>query len=169
MKRFLTTIALMASIMTQAQNGKAITEKKTFSRTTSVSTSIKADPAIIWKLLTNASDFPRWNTTVISIDGNIAVGEKIKLKSTLAPKRTFKLKIKAMETQKSLTWGDGQGTRVYTLKMGDNGNTEFNMTEKIGGFMFPMYAKHIPSFDHSFEQFAADLKKEAESIETIKK
>lgn len=155
--------------MTQAQNGKAITEKTTFSRTTSVSTTIKADPAIIWKLLTNASDFPRWNTTVISIEGSIALGEKIKLKSTLAPKRTFKLKIKDMESQKSLTWGDGQGNRVYTLKMGDNGNTVFNMTEKIGGFMFPMYAKHIPSFDQSFEQFAADLKKEAESIESIKK
>jgi hypothetical protein len=38
------------------------------------------------------------------------------------------------------------------------------MTEKIGGFMFPMYAKMIPPFDESFDQFANDLKKESEII-----
>lgn len=34
----------------------------------------------------------------------------------------------------------------------------------VGGLMFPMYAKYIPSFDASFNTFAADLKKEAEKI-----
>lgn len=42
------------------------------------------------------------------------------------------------------------------------------MTEKIGGLMFPMYAKMIPSFDQSFDQFASDLKKEAEKIMSAK-
>jgi hypothetical protein len=32
--------------------------------------------------------------------------------------------------------------------------------------MFPMYAKYIPSFDASFDAFAADLKKEAELIQS---
>ena len=151
-----------------AQNGKAVTERKTFSRATSVSIDIAADPAIAWKLLTTAADFPRWNTTIISIDGKIAEGEKIKLKSTLAPKRTFKLKIKDMEAPKRLVWGDGQGTRVYTLTTKGPGITTFSMTEKIGSFMFPLFAKHIPPFDQSFEQFAADLKKEAEKIQNVK-
>ena len=162
-------MAIMTAATTMAQNGKATTERKTFSRTTSVSTDIKADPEIIWKLLTNASDFPRWNTTVISIEGSIAAGEKIRLKPTLAPKRTFKLKIKELETQKRLVWGDGQGNRVYTLARKENGVTAFSMTERIGGFMFPLYAKHIPSFDQSFEQFTADLKREAEAIQRLKK
>lgn len=34
------------------------------------------------------------------------------------------------------------------------------------GLMFPMYARYIPSFDASFDAFAADLKKEAEAIST---
>ena len=42
------------------------------------------------------------------------------------------------------------------------------MIEKIGGFMFPMYAKHIPPFDQSFEQFARDLKTESETIMNAK-
>lgn len=150
---------------TLAQNsGKATTVKTTFHRQTSVSTTIKAEASVIWALLTNASDYARWNSTVTSIEGTIALGETIKLKSTLDAKRTFKLKVKEMQKEKRLVWGDGQGNRVYILTKNDDGTVTFNMTEKIGGVMFPMYAKMIPSFDASFEQFASDLKKEAESI-----
>lgn len=158
----------MATTSSMVQNNKAITVKKTFNRETSVSIEIKADPSIIWKLLTNASDFPRWNSTLISIDGNIAPGEKIKLKSILDPKRTFKLKVKEFNPEKKLTWGDAMGNRTYTLyKQGDR-HVLFSMTEKIGGPLFPLFAKMIPSFDKSFEQFATDLKNEAESMMNTK-
>ena len=40
------------------------------------------------------------------------------------------------------------------------------MTEHIGGPVFPMFASKIPSFDASFEQFAADLKTAAEKAVT---
>ena len=49
------------------QEAKATTVKSTFSRETSVSISILADAGIVWKLLTNASDYPRWNSTVVSV------------------------------------------------------------------------------------------------------
>jgi hypothetical protein len=68
--------------MTTNTNGQAVTIKKTFSRQTTVSTEIEADAAIIWALLTNARDYPRWNPTVLSIEGNIAAGEKIKRKAS---------------------------------------------------------------------------------------
>lgn len=156
---------LMAtSTFSMAQNGEANTVKKTFSRETSVSIDIKADAAIVWTLLTNAADFPRWNSTILSIEGDIKQGEKIKLKSTLDPKRVFKLKVKEFAPENKLSWGDGKGTRIYTISKNGNETVTFSMTEKIGGLMFPMYAKYIPSFDKSFEQFAADLKKEAEII-----
>ncbi len=154
----------MSTTVSLAQNGKASTVKKTFSRETTVSTTIAADPSIVWALLTNASDYPRWNSTVVSIEGEIRLGEKLKLKSTLDEKRTFKLKVKEFQSERRLVWGDGKGERVYTLSEGDQG-VVFTMTEKIGGLMFPMYAKYIPPFDESFEQFAADLKREAEKIE----
>jgi len=94
MKQLIFIILLMSNLTTMAQNGKATTVKKTFSRSTSVSTEINSDAATIWALLTNAADFPRWNSTVVSIEGNIIKGEKIKLKSTLDPSRTFNLKVK---------------------------------------------------------------------------
>jgi len=153
---------------TNAQNGKAKTIKKTFSRETSVSIAIQADPAIIWALLTNANDYTRWNSTITSLEGEIEIGRKIRLKSTLDEKRTFKLKVKEFEAEKRIVWGDGKGNRVFTLLPQTEKVTIFDMTEKIGGIMFPMYAGYIPPFDESFEQFASDLKKEAEAIQNEK-
>lgn len=169
MKRLLTflTFAIMTTT-SMAQNGKATTVKTTFHRETTVSIEIKADPSIVWALLTKASDYPRWNSTVASIEGNIALGEKIKLKSILDAKRTFKLKVKEFEPEQKLVWGDGQGNRIYTIAPNGNGIVTFSMTEKIGGLMFPLYAKMIPPFDQSFEQFASDLKKESEIIMNAK-
>lgn len=161
MKNFIAILLIMSSISTSAQHGKATTIKKTFSRTTSISTDIKAEASTIWALLTNASEFANWNSTVISLEGSIASKGKIRLVSTLDPKRTFKLKVKEMVENEKLVWGDAMGARTYTLSPSSNG-TVFSMTEKIGGPMFPLFAKMIPPFDESFEQFAADLKQAAE-------
>jgi uncharacterized protein YndB with AHSA1/START domain len=150
-------------------NGKATTTRSTFSRETSVSTTIQADPAIVWALLTNGSDYPRWNSTVTSFTGNIRQGETIELKSTLDAKRTFKLKVKEFVPEKRLVWGDAMGSRVYTIEKGQGGSVLFTMREKIGGPLFPLFAGMIPSFDESFEKSAADLKREAETIQRSRK
>jgi uncharacterized protein YndB with AHSA1/START domain len=152
-----------------ASNGKALTTKNTFSRETAISIDIQADKSIIWALLTNAADYPRWNSTVISIDGTIAQGGKIQLKSTLDPKRVFKLSVKEFEAEHKLVWGDAMGKRIYTLTTIGNGRTNFTMNEKIGGPFFPLFAKMIPSFDEAFEQFASDLKKESETLGIVSK
>lgn len=153
--------------MITGPNGKAVTRKAAFSRETGVSVNIEADASIIWALLTNATDFPRWNSTVISISGRIQSGEIIELRSTLDEKRTFKLKIKEFVPNQRLVWGDPMGSRVYILEKAGKG-TQFTMSEKIGGPLFPLFASMIPSFDESFEKFAADLKKEAETIQRSK-
>lgn len=145
-------------------NGKAITIKKVFSRETGVSIDIKADKTILWALLTNSGDYSRWNSTVLSLDGTIALNEKVKLRSTLDPKREFKLHVKEFLPEEKLVWGDAMGKRIFTLKPIGENLINFTMTEKIGGPVFPLFARMIPSFDQSFEQFAKDLKKEAETI-----
>jgi len=145
----------------------ATTQKTTFSRTTTVQIDIKASKTIIWNLLTDAADMARWNSTIISIQGRIQLGEKIALKSTLDESRTFKLKVQALQAEKSMVWGSGmapffKGVRTYQLNDTANGAVQFTMTEQLSGLTFPMAAKHIPSFDNTFDTFAADLKKEAE-------
>lgn len=171
MKRLIklfTVLTIMKTTATFAQTGKASTVRTKFHRETAVSIEVNAEPAILWALLTKASDYPRWNSTIISLEGNIALGEKIKLKSKLDAGRTFKLKVIEFDPEKKLVWGDGQGKRIYSITKNGNGTVTFSMTEKIGGLMFPLYAKMIPSFDQSFDQFAHDLKQESEKITSLK-
>jgi uncharacterized protein YndB with AHSA1/START domain len=140
----------------------AKTTRRFFSRETEVAVEIDADAETVWKLLTTAREYPSWNSTVVSIDGDIARGQTIRLVSTLDPKRTFKLAVKQFEPPEQLAWGDALGTRTYRItKAGARGVT-FSMREKIGGPLFPLFARMIPSFDESFDRFAADLKKKAE-------
>jgi uncharacterized protein YndB with AHSA1/START domain len=93
--------------------GHAKTGKRLFSRETSVTAGIAATPETIWGLLTNADKFPDWNSTIVQLTGKIAPGETIILCSTLAPERTFKLKVKEFEPCKKLSSCDAMGT-VFT-------------------------------------------------------
>ena len=152
---------------TVTPNGKAVKESKTFKQTYSVAININAPAEAVWKLLTNAANFPSWNSTAKSIEGNIAEGQKIKLVANIAPDRTFKLKVKDVVPNKSMNWSDGaapmfRGVRHFTLAPNSEGGTTFTMTETMGGLMFPMIKGSLPDFTQAFEDYAADLKKAAE-------
>lgn len=108
---------------------KSKNNPKTFSRETSVSVDIQADPKIIWRLLTDSENYSKWNSTVLSIVGKIALGERIQLKSYLDPKRIFKLTVKELEQERRLVWGDAMGKREYEITPKPNGQTNFSMTE----------------------------------------
>ncbi|MFW0776072.1 SRPBCC family protein, partial [Paenarthrobacter nitroguajacolicus] len=54
-------------------DGTATTISKTFSRETRVSNTIDAPPSTIWRLLTDAKHYPAWNSTVVSVNGEIGL------------------------------------------------------------------------------------------------
>lgn len=148
---------------------KATRTKTAFQMEVAVSATIQATPERIWTLLTNAKDFPRWNSTVQSIDGVIALGETITLKATIAPERAFKLRVTAFEPNSTLIWQDGaapmfKGVRRYSLTPQNGGTTVFSMVETFSGLMLPMIVRSLPDFRASFEQYAIDLKAEAERV-----
>jgi len=152
---------------TMTATGKATSQKTTFSRVCSVTTNIRAKPEVIWRLLTDAANMSNWNSTIISVEGTIKLGEKISLKSISDPKRTFNLKISEFNPPTKLVWGDGaapmfKGVRTYTLTPKADGTTDFNMTEVISGILLLMIGGSLPDFKPTFEQYAADLKREAE-------
>jgi hypothetical protein len=59
----------------------------------SIRCDIAASPARIWTPLTTANAFPSWNSTVTSLKGEIALGQKLELKVALDPNRAFKPKV----------------------------------------------------------------------------
>lgn len=142
----------------------AKTTRRIFSRETEVAIDMRATPETVWSLLTGAAAYPTWTSTVLSIEGEIALGNTIKLRSQLDPKRTFKLTVREFQPPSRLAWGDAMGRRTYEVTPKGPGRVTFTMHEKIGGPLFPLFARMIPSFDESFNQFAADLKQRAESL-----
>jgi hypothetical protein len=149
-------------------NGRANKSKSTFRMSCEVGTNIKAPASKIWALLTNAKDFPTWNSTVANIDGTIALGETIQLKATIDPKRIFKLRISDFVAESRMVWRDGaapmfQGVRSFALTPKGDGSTDFGMIEVFSGLMLPLIAGQLPDFGPIFEAYARDLKKAAES------
>ncbi len=133
-----------------------------------ITATIQATPKRIWALLTDAGGFPKWNSTVTSIEGKIANGETLKLKVPIAKERVFKPKVSAWEPERSMVWSDGmapmfKGVRTFLLTPNADGSTEFFMKEEYSGLMLPMIKGSLPDFTPVFETYAADLKRAAEA------
>ncbi len=146
---------------------RAIKSAGTFRMDCTIKTTIRATPDRIWRLLTDAAAFPRWNSTVTSIEGEIAEGQTLKLKVPSAPSRVFKPKVTKVEPGRSMIWSDGmapmfKGVRTFTLTPKDQGATEFSMMEEFSGLMLPLIKGSLPDFAPVFEAYAADLKRAAE-------
>ena len=133
-----------------------------------VKRTIDARPERVWELLTDAAGYTAWNPTVISLQGQIAVGETIKLVSTVNPKRTFSLKVTELQGPRRMVWSDGmplglfKGVRTYSLSPAEAGS-EFAMEEVYSGPLAPLITRAIPDLTDSFAQFAEGLKAAAEA------
>ena len=132
--------------------------------TYAVTRPIAASPDAVWAVLADGSSWSEWNPTIISFEGTIALGEKVKLVSTVNPKRAFSLNVVEMVAPKRMVWSDGmplglfKGVRTYELTPTDGGGTEFTMEESYSGILAGMITKTIPDMTESFEQFADGLK-----------
>lgn len=151
-----------------AADGRATKTKTAFRMSYGVAIDIDAPPAQVWAALTNAAELPKWNSTVKRIEGEIADGQQIRLVATIAPERTFKLKISDVVENERMVWSDGmapmfRGVRTFELTAGANGTTRFSMVEVFSGVMLPMIAGSLPDFTEAFETYAADLKRASES------
>jgi hypothetical protein len=149
------------------QLGQAQSGHKLFQLEYAVAIEIAAPAEAVWQILTRAQDYPRWNSTVVSLSGDIVLGGKLILVSQIAPKQPFKLNITALQAPQRMVWQSGQrfffgGERTYSLQATPEG-VIFTMREVFQGLMLPLIAKALPDFRANFNQFAADLKVAAES------
>jgi hypothetical protein len=146
---------------------RATRTRSPFRLSYSVETRIEASPDAVWALLTNAADFSRWNSTVSEIAGEIALGQRLRVRVPIAKDRVFEPKVTAFEPARRMEWSDGVapmfgGVRTFTLTPDGDGATRFSMTETFRGVMLPLIAPSLPDFGPAFERYAADLKREAE-------
>ncbi|SRR5579883_1022086 len=134
-----------------------------------VEETINASPIVIWTILTDAQKYPEWNPTVERVEGNIDLGEQIKVITKANPNQAFPVKVSEFVPDQRMKWVGGmplglfKGERTFTLKSTANDSTQFTMEEIFSGLLFPLIGKSIPDLSDSFKQFAAGLKTYAES------
>ena len=148
-------------------NEPAINQTRSaFSLVCRVDINIRATAETIWALLTDADGFPRWNSTITRIEGQIRDGERLRLHVPNTD-RTFTPKVSAVVPNRGMTWMDGfapmfKGRRTFELRPGKDGSTDFTMEERFSGFMLLFLKGSLPDFGPIFAQYATDLKREAE-------
>jgi uncharacterized protein YndB with AHSA1/START domain len=139
-------------------------ESTTFTLRYAVERRIAATPAAVWARLGDAAAMRTWNSTIESLEGEFAVGNRLALRVPLAPGRTFKPKVVELVPERRMVWRDGffpmfQGTRTFTLTPEEGGaGTLFAMVEVFRGLMLPMIKGSLPDFGGAFDRFADDLR-----------
>jgi hypothetical protein len=131
-----------------------------------IEVNIKAPAEIVWGLLTDAEGFPRWNSTVTGIQGQIREGERLVL-HVPGTDRTFTPRVSDVVQRERMTWTGGfspifKGVRTFALKPRSDGSTDFTMEERFTGLMLPLAKGSMPDFGPVFERYANDLKRAAE-------
>lgn len=134
----------------------------------SATTTINASPDVIWRILTDAPGYPRWDPGIDRIEGTIAPGKSIKAFTKRDPKRAFPAKVSDFVPGRGMTWSGGmplglfKGVRTFTLTPQADGSVEFTLREVYSGPLLPLFARSIPDLTRTFEEFAAGLKAFAE-------
>lgn len=136
----------------------------------STSIIINASPETIWTILTDASNWPKWNPTVTKVEGKIALGEQITVFAKVNPNRAFPLTVTEWVPPERMVWSGGmplglfKGERTYTLSQKSDGGVEFAMQEIFSGLMAPLIVRSIPDLQPAFAELAAALKRRAEEM-----
>lgn len=147
---------------------KAKREKKSFFMQYSVEANIQASPEKVWSYLTNAAEYPNWNSTVVKVEGTIQKGNKIKVFAKISPDRAFPVSVSEFIPNQKMVWRGGmplglfKGIRTFQLTAND-GVTHLKIWEDFSGLMLPLIGGTIPDLRPAFEDFAKDLKKVAEA------
>jgi uncharacterized protein YndB with AHSA1/START domain len=130
---------------------------------------IAASPESVWAVLSDGAAWPSWDSGVDAVEGRIAPGETIKIRSQAAPGRTFPVKVTTFEPPACLRFSGGmpfglfRGVRSYDLAEDAGGGTAFHIREEYTGPFLGLIWRSMPDLGPSFERFAQGLKLRVES------
>jgi uncharacterized protein YndB with AHSA1/START domain len=136
-------------------------------RSYEASSLIHATPEQVWPVLTDVASWPDWDSGVSSVDGRLALGEKLTIAVEANPGRTFPVEVVQLSAPERVVLRGGMplglfsGKRTYTLTPESSG-TRFTMREEYGGPLAGMIFRSIPDLGPSFRRFAEGLKQRVE-------
>jgi hypothetical protein len=133
---------------------------------------IDASPASVWSVLMDGATYPKWDSGVEGVEGSIADGGRITVRSEASPGRAFPVKVQRSEDGSSMTWSGGmplglfRGVRTFTVTSTTGTETDFRMREEYSGPLVGLVWKSMPDLGPSFERFARGLKVRSEMVQS---
>ena len=132
------------------------------------SADIDAAPQAVWAALVDGAAWSSWDSGVNGVDGTIASGATITIRSKAAPGRAFPVKVTTFDPPRTMVFTGGlplglfRGVRTYRLSPSGAG-TRFEMREEYSGPLLSVMWRSMPDLSPSFAQFAAGLRARVES------
>ena len=122
----------------------------------------------MWQILVDGGSYTEWDSGVLALEGDIALGERLKVTSEANPGRAFPVRVTEVQPLRSMRWSGGmslglfKGERTFTLRSRGDSETEFVLREEYSGPMLGLIWRSMPDLGPSFEKFAHGLKERAE-------
>ena len=131
---------------------------------------IGASPMTVWAIITDLGRYPEWNPLFREASGEIAVGQRITLRSVHPANgrmMTVKPKIIVAEPGVELRWAAGLpriigGEHIFALTP-RNGGTRLVQSESFRGLLAPFSRRTMANTSTSFRELNEALKKRAEA------
>ena len=129
---------------------------------------IEAPVDRVWAVLTDASRYPEWDPGIERIEGQIALGETIRVFSKVSPGRAFPVNVTDLVPPTRMVWTGGmplglfKGVRTFELRGEGPSSTAFSVREEFTGPLLPLIWGSMPDLTESFESFASGLKARSE-------
>lgn len=130
---------------------------------------IQASPEKVWSILTNTEEYPNWNPFIKSFEGQIKVGNTVKIN---AGGMNFKPTILKFEKNKELRWigrllfkGIFDGEHSFQIEDNGDGTVTFKHEEIFNGILVGPFSKKLDKDTKTgFEDMNRILKEKAEKL-----
>lgn len=130
---------------------------------------IAAGPETVWAVLSDGAGWAGWGSGVDAVEGRIAAGETLTIRTKVAPGRAFPVTVTTFQPPVRLRFDGGmpfglfRGARTYALSADPGGGTRFEVREEYTGLLLGLIWRSMPDLGPSFDRFAAGLKARVES------
>lgn len=141
-----------------------------------LNTSIEINAPVekVWEVLTNFTDYPKWNPFIKSLKGRFEVGEVlfVTLQVPDSKPMNFSPRCFHIEKNKRFSWkgkflipGLFDGTHSFKMEALDSNRTNFIQEEKFSGILVPFFWNQIQHKTRTgFEMMNVKLKEEVEDF-----
>lgn len=137
---------------------------------------IEAKPEEIWNVLMDFESWEAWNSFIPMVEGNLKVGEYLRIKVTPPDMKPmiFKPKVFEVKPNEKILWGGSflkilyRGDHAFILEPITDGKTRFTQVERFIGPIVLFMGAMIKKTKLGYQQMNLELKNEVEKRKNIK-